>query len=143
MLTDDMTAHFKSLDSSRPFEALNKAAKDLSDAIAARKEAAALRGPDYLLNMPEEPEDYTDDDIYEEEPYEDDEEITDDNGDYREWTEEIYTPGGGYRKIRRIYSTEWWVYALIIAGGVFAAAGITVLTVILVKKKRKKSAPKA
>ncbi len=143
MLTDDMTAHFKSLDSSRPFEALNKAAKDLSDAIAARKEAAALRGPDYLLNMPEEPEDYTDDDIYEEEPYDDDEEITDDNGDYREWTEEIYTPGGGYRKIRRIYSTEWWVYALIIAGGVFAAAGITVLTVILVKKKRKKSAPKA
>jgi len=137
MLTSEMTAHFKSLDSTRPFEAYNAAAKALSDAIAARKEAAAEKGPDYLLYVEEEPET---EEVYEEEPSE--EEIDEDDGDYREWTEEIYTPGGGYRKIRRIYSTEWWVYALIIAGGVVVAAGITVLTVILVKKKRKKSATK-
>lgn len=137
MLTDEMTVHFKSLDSSKPFAALSKAAKELSDAIAARKAAAAERGPDYLLNVqPDIEDDSQYDDLY------DDEEITEDDGDYREWTEEIYTPGGGYRKIRRVYSTAWWVYALIIAGSVVAVGGITVLTVILVKKKRKKSATK-
>ncbi len=68
--------------------------------------------------------------------------IPGESGDYREWIEEIYKPGGGYRKIIRRYSTVWWVYALIIAGCVAAAGGITVLTIVLVKKKRKKSAKK-
>lgn len=57
-------------------------------------------------------------------------------GTYEEWTEEIYTPGGGYRKIIRKYYTEWWVYALIIGGAVLAVGGITV-TLIILKKKGK------
>lgn len=57
-------------------------------------------------------------------------------GTYEEWTEEIYTPGGGYRKITRTYYTEWWVYALIIAAVVLLLAGI-VITLVILKKKGK------
>ncbi len=57
-------------------------------------------------------------------------------GTYEEWTEEIYTPGGGYRKIIRKYYTEWWVYALIIGGSVLAV-GAVVTTLLVLKKKGK------
>lgn len=54
--------------------------------------------------------------------------------DYEEWTEEIVTPGGGWRKVIRRYVTEWWVYALIIAACVIGVAAVVVVLIILRKK---------
>lgn len=58
--------------------------------------------------------------------------------DYYEWTEEIYTPGGGWKKTIRYTKTAWWVYALIIGGSVIAAGGVVTTVVIVVKKKKSK-----
>ena len=66
-------------------------------------------------------------------------EIISSQDDYSEWTEEIYTPGGGWKKTIRYIKTAWWVYALIIAGSVVAAGGITTVVIIIVKKKKLKN----
>lgn len=129
VLTDEMTAHFKGL-KSKVFQADSSIAKALSEAIKARKEAAAEIGPVYSG-------------LFDDSDDGNDEIISGDSGDYREWIEEIYTPGKGQRRIIRRTVVSWWIIALIIAGGVVLLAGITVLTIILVKKKRKKSANKA
>ena len=63
-------------------------------------------------------------------------ENTGDQGDYSEWTEEIYTPGGGWKKTIRYTRTAWWVYALIIGGSVLAAGGVTTAVIIIIKKKK-------
>ncbi len=58
---------------------------------------------------------------------------------YKEWTEEIYTPGeGGWQKVVRYKTTAWWVYALIIGGSVIAAGGIAVGVILIIKKKKQK-----
>ena len=61
-----------------------------------------------------------------------------DDLDDNESNEEVSKSNGRYKKIRRIYKTSWWVYALIIASGVIAVGGITILTIVIVRKKRKK-----
>lgn len=133
-LTETMLAHFKSLDATKGFGESDKDALALSQAIKARKAAAAARGPEFTQN--------TDTNINVNNTNNNNTVIPGNTGDYREWTEEIYNPGGGYRKIIRRYYTTWWVYALIIGGCVLAAGGVTTLIIILVKKKRKKSAVK-
>ncbi len=60
-----------------------------------------------------------------------DESVTD---EYTEWTEEVVTPGGKWRKVIRRYVTAWWVYALIIAGAVLIVAAVVVTLIILRKK---------
>ena len=122
MLSETMLAHFKSLEATKGFGEGDKAALALSQAIKARKAAAALRGPQYGKDTNANNNTVISGDTA---------------GDYTEWTEEIYNPGGGYRKIIRRYYTPWWVYALIIGGCVLAAGGVTTLTIILVKKKSK------
>lgn len=58
---------------------------------------------------------------------------------YKEWTEEIYTPGeGGWQKVVRYKTTAWWVYALIIGGSVIAAGGIALGVILIIKKKKQK-----
>lgn len=135
-LTETMLAHFKSLDATRGFGENDKAALALSLAIKARKAAAAARGTEFNQDTD------TNININNNNTNNNNTVISGNTGDYREWTEEIYNPGGGYRKIIRRYYTPWWVYALIIGGCVLAAGGVTTLTIILVKKKRKKSAVK-
>ena len=69
----------------------------------------------------------------------DDQAIFDDINDNDESKEDISSTGGRYKKIRRIYTTSWWVYALIVAGCLVAIGGISVLVIVLVKKKHRKS----
>lgn len=61
-----------------------------------------------------------------------------DEDTYTEWTEEIFTPGGGWRKVIRYAQTAWWVYALIIVGAVVAVGGITTVVILIIKKKKTK-----
>lgn len=59
-----------------------------------------------------------------------------DEDTYTEWTEEIFNPGGGWRKVIRYAQTAWWVYALIIVGAVVAVGGITTVVILIIKKKK-------
>lgn len=119
MLDSEMYEVFKGLDGSQEFDMDMEKNKLLSCQI--KDWLASLVPFDYGTNQQDDKKEV----IYSE-------------GDYSEWTEEIYTPGGGWKKTIRYIKTAWWVYALIIGGCVVAAGGITVSIIIIVKKKKSK-----
>ena len=127
MLDDKMLAYFMALSGAEEFDTDPETGKAISEAAVERKKQALLDAMNEnngsLNNQNSSGAQSGSNIVY----------IP---GTYEEWTEEIYTPGGGYRKITRIYSTEWWVYALIIAAAVLLLAGI-VTTFIILKKKGK------
>ncbi|MGN0493185.1 MAG: hypothetical protein ACI4F7_06010 [Acutalibacteraceae bacterium] len=128
MLDEDMLKYFMALSGSNGFDTDPETGKAISEAAIARKKQALLDA----MN-----EENTGSNI------QNSSSINQSGsntvyipGTYEEWTEDIYTPGGGYRKIIRTYYTEWWVYALIIGGVVLVLSGI-VITLVILKKRGK------
>ncbi len=145
MLDADSLVMFKSMKSIE-FDTDPQATKALSDAIAKRKEDSLNYGK--LNNTDEEVKNDSNEELISDsnEEYDSNEEFISDSygefsdldntqDDYSEWTETVITPGGGYKKIRRIYYTAWWIYALI--GGGAAVIIATIVVLIILKKKGK------
>lgn len=124
MLDEQMLGVFSAMDGTAQFDQGFEANKSLSARIK-----------DWLKSVT--PFNYS--------PKADDENTTDDKSEeyiedtYKEWTEEIYTPGeGGWQKVVRYKTTAWWVYALIIGGSVIAAGGVALGVILIIKKKKQK-----
>ena len=126
MLDEYMLGVFTAMDGSAEFDEGHEANKSLSQKIT-----------DWLASVV--PFDYFPSDKEKEEEQEKDQYIIVEDT-YKEWTEEIYTPGEGeWHKVIRYKTTGWWVYALIIAGCVVAAGGTAVAVILIIKKKKAKN----
>lgn len=117
MLDEESLAMFKAMSGSTEFDEDLASNKVLSEKIKAEMEKLAQNDENAGTKLPQQsiiPDSSPD--------------------DYTEWTEEIITPGGRWRKIIRKYTTAWWVYALIVAACVLAVATVVFILIILRKK---------
>lgn len=126
MLEAQMLEHFKAMDSSAEFDQNPAAGKAISEKISLRKAKAMREALERNRNNDIAPDNNG------EEPV-----ISNNNsGGSGDWTEEIYTPGGRYKKIIRYITTSWWVY-LIIGLACAAVLAAAVITIIILRKKGK------